>query len=177
MIVIPAPKFPKPQYRRPTRPVKKLRARAAPAAPIESGPAEPDGVLAGGSIIDFKTTGDVVRDVENILTGSATPACDLLVLVDDGYLTATEATQALQGTGRNIADVHSAAAFEKDEALRRQHMENSIESPEGGLLQNLPHDDDYDPADEDDARDHDDTPSLQNCDDWGTGEGRYHGRM
>lgn len=23
----------------------------------------------------------------------------------------------------------------------------------------------------------DDTPSLANCDDWGTGEGRYHGRM
>lgn len=23
----------------------------------------------------------------------------------------------------------------------------------------------------------DDTPSLQNCDDWGTGEGRWHGRM
>jgi hypothetical protein len=23
----------------------------------------------------------------------------------------------------------------------------------------------------------DDTPSLANCDDWGTGEGRYHGRI
>lgn len=23
----------------------------------------------------------------------------------------------------------------------------------------------------------DDTPSLANCDDWGTGEGRFHGRM
>lgn len=23
----------------------------------------------------------------------------------------------------------------------------------------------------------DDTPSLSNCDDWGTGEGRYHGRI
>ncbi|MBX4004307.1 hypothetical protein [Ralstonia pickettii] len=23
----------------------------------------------------------------------------------------------------------------------------------------------------------DDTPSVANCDDWGTGEGRYHGRM
>ncbi len=23
----------------------------------------------------------------------------------------------------------------------------------------------------------DDTPCLQSCDDWGTGEGRYHGRM
>ena len=23
----------------------------------------------------------------------------------------------------------------------------------------------------------DDTPSLENCDDWGTGEGQYHGRI
>lgn len=30
----------------------------------------------------------------------------------------------------------------------------------------------YDPIEE-----HDDTPSLANCDDAGTGEGRYHGRM
>jgi hypothetical protein len=22
-----------------------------------------------------------------------------------------------------------------------------------------------------------DTPSLENCDDWGTGEGKYHGRI
>lgn len=98
MIVFPTPKVARPQYRRPTRPVKNKR----PAPVVAKTGTTPQGI-------------DVVKEVHRIITGSATPACDLLVLVDDGYLTATEATQALQGTGRNIADVHSAAAFEIDQ--------------------------------------------------------------
>lgn len=111
MIVFPTPKVARPQYRRPTRPVKKLRARAAPVAPIESGPAMPDGVLADGSTIDFKTTGDLVRDLEIILTVSETPARDLLSLVNDGRLSEEEAGQALESIGLDD-DVHAAAFSE-----------------------------------------------------------------
>lgn len=180
MIVFPAPKFPKPQYR---------SARRSKAANRAAERAKKDFLAAARASkqIQRPLEVNVPQEVERILTTSTTPAIDLLALVDDGLMTATEATQALQGTGLNVADVHSAAAFEKDEEQRRVHeegFENSLESPHGGLLQNLPHDDEdgYDPADELDARDHDDqphddTPSLANCDDWGTGEGRYHGRM
>ena len=59
-----------------------------------------------------------LRQVRNILSGSPTPACDLLVLVDDGYMTAHEATQALKATGRKIADVHSCAAAEREHMRR-----------------------------------------------------------
>lgn len=58
-----------------------------------------------------QTTADKIR---LILSGSCTPAQDLLVLVDDGEITAGEATQALKRTGRKVADIHSAAAFEID---------------------------------------------------------------
>lgn len=34
-----------------------------------------------------------------------------------------------------------------------------------------------DPTDIEEMRVNEDTPSVQNCDDWGTGEGKYHGRM
>jgi len=49
-----------------------------------------------------------------ILSGSATPACDLLVMVEDGELTAQEATAALRSRNSRSADVHSAAAAEID---------------------------------------------------------------
>lgn len=38
-----------------------------------------------------------------------------------------------------------------------------------GMEDDEPHPDQY-PEDND-------SPELQNCDDWGTGEGQYHGRM
>jgi hypothetical protein len=57
--------------------------------------------------------------VRRILAGSCTPAIDLVRLVDDGLITAHDATLALQATGRKVADVHSAAAFERDEMIRR----------------------------------------------------------
>lgn len=63
----------------------------------------------------IETTADRVR---RVLSGSATPAMDLLVMVDDGEMTAHEATQALKRTGRKVADVHSAAAFELDHMRR-----------------------------------------------------------
>lgn len=47
-----------------------------------------------------------------ILSGSATPACDLLVMVDDGEITSWEATQALRSSSPRCADVHSVAAEE-----------------------------------------------------------------
>lgn len=59
----------------------------------------------------MSTTQDKIR---RILSGSATPACDLLVLVEDGYITAHEASNALKGAGKKVADVHSAAATEID---------------------------------------------------------------
>lgn len=167
MIVFPAPKFPKPQYR---------SARRSKAANRAAERAKKDFLAAARASkqIHRPLEVNVPQEVERILTTSTTPAIDLLALVDDGLMTATEATQALQGTGLNVADVHSAAAFEKDEEQRRVHEE--------GFENSLELDDGYDPADELDARDHDeqphdDTPSLANCDDSGTGEGRYHGRM
>ena len=58
------------------------------------------------------TTAD---NVKRILSGSCTPASDLLVLVEDGELTAYEASEALRNSGRKVADVQSAAAFEVEQ--------------------------------------------------------------
>jgi hypothetical protein len=52
--------------------------------------------------------------VRRILAGSCTPAIDLLRMVDDGLITAHDATEALQASGRGVTDVHSAAAYERD---------------------------------------------------------------
>lgn len=60
----------------------------------------------------------VAAQVRRILAGSCTPACDLVRMVDDGLITAHDATEALQATGRKIADVHSEAAAERDYMLR-----------------------------------------------------------
>lgn len=59
-----------------------------------------------------------VDKVRGILSGSCTPACDLLVLVEDGEMSAYEASQALKHSGRKVSDVHSAAAFEIDNMRR-----------------------------------------------------------
>lgn len=63
-------------------------------------------------------TPDTATQVKRILTGSCSPACDLLALVDDGLLTASEAGDALRRSGRKVADIHSAAAFERDNMRR-----------------------------------------------------------
>jgi hypothetical protein len=59
----------------------------------------------------------------------------------------------------------------------RQTLRENVESPEvkaacRRLLQ------EHQELEEDDDRSEvEDSPSLENCDDWGTGEGRWHGRM
>ena len=98
MIVFPAPKFPKPQYRRATRSLKK-RAHVVAAAPTA-------GVLPAAA-----EPGDVVQKVERILTVSETPARDLLVLVQEGAVSEEEAANALESIGLE-ADVHAAAFSE-----------------------------------------------------------------
>lgn len=62
------------------------------------------------------TTHDQIR---RILSGSCTPASDLLVMVEDGYITATEATAALRTRNTKSADVHSVAAAEIEDMRRR----------------------------------------------------------
>lgn len=57
--------------------------------------------------------------IHRILSGSATPASDLLAMVEDGYITATEATTALRSRNSKSADVHSAAAAEIEDMRRR----------------------------------------------------------
>lgn len=52
--------------------------------------------------------------VSAILSGSCTPACDLLVLVTEGVITSREATLALRTRSPGAADVRSAAAAEID---------------------------------------------------------------
>lgn len=59
--------------------------------------------------------------IRRILSGSATPACDLLVLVEDGYINAHDATNAMKAAGHKAADVHSAAASEI-EYMRRNDI-------------------------------------------------------
>ena len=56
--------------------------------------------------------------IATILSGSATPACDLLVMVEDGELTAYEATTALRSSNSRSADVHSVAAAEIEHMRR-----------------------------------------------------------
>ena len=57
----------------------------------------------------------VADEVKLVISGSCTPAQDLLVMVDDGRLSAYEAGQALRNSGRKVADILSAAAFEIDQ--------------------------------------------------------------
>jgi|GEM_PF-3466799 len=64
---------------------------------------------------DMETTQDKIR---KILSGSCTPASDLLDLVDDGAITAFEASGILRNSGRKVADVHSAAAAEIEQQRR-----------------------------------------------------------
>lgn len=59
--------------------------------------------------------------IRSIIAGSPTPACDLLVMVEDGEITAHEATQALKQSNRKSADVHSVAAAEV-EYMRRNDI-------------------------------------------------------
>jgi hypothetical protein len=54
------------------------------------------------------------KKIALVLSGSCTPACDLLVMVEDGEITAHEATLALRTKSKNVSDVHSAAADEID---------------------------------------------------------------
>lgn len=56
--------------------------------------------------------------IQNILSGSCTPASDLMTLVEDGYLAAREASEILRNSGRKVADVHSAAAAEIEQQRR-----------------------------------------------------------
>lgn len=61
---------------------------------------------------------NTANEIRRILSGSPTPACDLLVLVEDGYITAHDATTAMKAAGHKVADVHSAAAAEIDDMRR-----------------------------------------------------------
>jgi hypothetical protein len=61
---------------------------------------------------------DKQHKISKILSGSCTPASDLLVMVEDGEITASEATAAMKRAGRNVSDVHSAAASEIDYMTR-----------------------------------------------------------
>lgn len=68
-------------------------------------------------MISYNIT-DKATHIKSILSGSCSPASDLLDMVEDGYLTAGEATLALQQSGRKVADVHSAASIEHEHMLR-----------------------------------------------------------
>lgn len=57
--------------------------------------------------------------IRNILSGSCTPASDLLDLVNDGKLTAHEATEALRKSGRTGGCVRTQAHAES--AYMRAH--------------------------------------------------------
>lgn len=69
------------------------------------------------SMIEGRRIADKADKVRKIISGSCTPAQDLLVMVDDGELTAYEAGQALRLSSQRmatVADIRSAAAFEID---------------------------------------------------------------
>lgn len=59
--------------------------------------------------------------IRSIIASSATPASDLLVMVEDGEITAHEATKALKRSNSKSADVHSVAAAEV-EYMRRNDI-------------------------------------------------------
>lgn len=59
--------------------------------------------------------------IRSIIASSATPASDLLVMVEDGEITAHEATKALKQSNSKSADVHSVAAAEI-EYMRRNDI-------------------------------------------------------